>query len=368
MQMAWFNHLSMVRGVKDASHFKDLIMQLQQNPELVTLIKQTLFARKHHHSTPPITLEQHAPMTQHPPPFMPRMNCPPPQQPPSQLQAPVNEKPPILAQDLEAMLLRESRQSAPRPPSFMTSQFLSSVGESSLTEETHSLNEVLRNDPILSEILQQSNESSPDSGCWGSANSILNSKPVYGDTDSVSSRFTEPSHQNAIEPRPVVAKSGYVPLYLRRAGMKTEESSQERHVSSHENQVISKSEDSSSYISSLGRFTQEPVSSASTSSFFPAQMFQRQTSSQQESYSVGFSGSPATAPSSGSSSTTTPATNNKPPLTYANVLRNPQLLRESNDPLTRIRNLGTQGSREMDNDLSGSNQQSRLFSYFGGQW
>jgi hypothetical protein len=334
----------------------------------VTLIKQTLFARKHQHSTPPIPLEQHAPLTQHPPPFMPRMNCPPPlpQQPPPS----VHEKPPILAQDLEAMLLRESRQSIP-PPSFMTSQFLSSVvGDSSLLDETHSLNEVLRNDPILSEILHQSDESSPDSGCWGSANSILNSKPMYGDSDLVSSRFTEPSHPSVTEPRPAMAKSGYVPLYLRRAGMMSEELSQERHtMTSHEDQSISKAEDSSKYTSSsLGRFTQEPVSSSLTSSFFPAQMFQRQSSNQQESYSVGFSGSSTTAPTLGSS-TTTAATNNKPPLTYANVLRNPQLLRESNDPLTRIRNLGTQGNREMDNDSSGSNQQSRLFSYFGaGQW
>jgi len=356
----------MMRGEKDASLFKSLIMQLQQNPELVTLIKQTLFARKHQHSTPPIPLEQHAPLTQHPPPFMPRMNCPP---PPPQLQPPVHEKPPILAQDLEAMLLRESRQSIP-PPSFMTSQFLSSVvADSSLLDETHSLNEVLRNDPILSEILHQSDESSPDSGCWGSVNSILNSKPMYTDSDLVSSRFTEPSHQSVTEPRPAMAKSGYVPLYLRRAGMMSEESSQERHtMTSLENQSTSKLEDSSNYISSLGRFTQEPVSSSLTSSVFPAQMFQRQSSNQQESYSIGFSGSSTTAPTSGSS-TTTASTNNKPPLTYANVLRNPQLLRESNDPLTRIRNLGTQGNREMDNDSSGSNQQSRLFSYFGaGQW
>jgi hypothetical protein len=59
----------------------------------------------------------------------------------------------------------------------------------------------------------------------------------------------------------------------------------------------------------------------------------------------------------------------KPQLTYANVLRNPQLLRESNDPLTRIRNLGTQGNRDDDREGSGGSQPPKLFSYFGGgQW
>ena len=46
MQVAWFNHLSVVRGLKDATLFKDLMMTLQQNPDLVNNVKQQLLARK----------------------------------------------------------------------------------------------------------------------------------------------------------------------------------------------------------------------------------------------------------------------------------------------------------------------------------
>jgi hypothetical protein len=38
--LAWFNHLTVSRGAKEAAVFKDLILHLQQNPELVANVKQ----------------------------------------------------------------------------------------------------------------------------------------------------------------------------------------------------------------------------------------------------------------------------------------------------------------------------------------
>jgi hypothetical protein len=375
MQMAWFNHLSVVRGSKEASLFKDLIINLQQNPEMVTNVKQQLLARKLLSSAGPA---EHAmpPPPPPPPPFMQHLHCPPPPPPPQSLSQPppqqqqqqhqqqpskINEKPPILAQDLEAMLLRESRQSSGPPPPFMTS----SPYLDSLLEETTSLNEVLKNDPILSEILHQSDESSPDSGCWGSVNSILNSKlHLDSDTTTVTSRFTELSKQQNVaeSSRTPVGTSGYVPLYLRRAGMST--SSDE--TGNNENRKIQHQLPQDTAYSFVGRFTQEPVG------FYPPSQLQREMSSSTDPFvgSSSFTGSSSLATSSTSTSSSSSTSSSKPPLTYANVLRNPQLLRESNDPLTRIRNLGTQGNRELDREPSGSNQQQpRLFSYFGGgQW
>ena len=359
MQCAWFNHLSVIRGAKDASLFKDLILNLQQNPDLVTNVKQQLLARKLLSS--PAEQQQHM-MTQQPPPFLQHLHCPPPSQPPPlppQPQQPqLNEKPPIMAQDLEAMLLRESRQSGPPPPHYMSSQFM---GVDSLLEDSSSLNEVLKNDPILSEILHQSDESSPDSG-WGSVSSILNSKPNF-ETEMSNKQQKVVSESS----RSGVASSSYVPLYLRRAGMNT--STDDISTGFSEIRIVQKQEDP---LTTFGRFTQEPV----VNSFFPPQqipMFQRQSSASNSDPFTGsssFIGSSSTTSSAATPSDGKSGSSKPPQLTYANVLRNPQLLRESNDPLTRIRNLGTQGSREVDRDGPGSNpQQPKLFSYFGGgQW
>jgi hypothetical protein len=360
MQVAWFNHLSVIRGSKDAALFKDLILNLQQNPDLVTNVKQQLLARKL--LSTPVEQQHLITQPQQPPPFIQHMHCPPPSQPPplppQPQQPPLAEKPPILAQDLEAMLLRESRQSGPPPHRFMSSsQFM---GVDALLEDSSSLNEVLKNDPVLSEILHQSDESSPDSGCWGSVNSILNSKSTFEAEMS--------NKQNVVSesPRSGLTSSTYVPLYLRRAGMNT--SSDDVSIGFSENRISQKQEEP---MSTFGRFTQEPVGN----SFFPppqVPMFQRQSSPNTDPFtgSSSFIGSSSTTLSAATSLESRPESSKLPQLTYANVLRNPQLLRESNDPLTRIRNLGTQGSREVDRDGPGSNpQQPKLFSYFGGgQW
>jgi hypothetical protein len=139
MQVAWFNHLSIVRGAKEAAIFKDLIISLQQSSDLVAEVKQHILARKaantHVHTQPPPP----AP----PPPFLQNIHCPP---PPTPAPPTVSEKPPILAQDLEAMMLRESRP-------FLSASYLAS--DALLEDPTPTLNEVLKNDPILSEILHQ---------------------------------------------------------------------------------------------------------------------------------------------------------------------------------------------------------------------
>ena len=255
-------------------------------------------------------------------------------------------------------------------PSFMTSQML---GASALAEDTTSLNEVFKNDPVLSDILHHGEDSRPDSRCWGSVNSILNpkssldteipnSKPSVFPAFGPAQKITETSPASS-------AGSGNVPLYLRRAGM----ASSSDEIS--ESKLNSKQDDP--FSSRLSR--QDPVR-VGTPVFGPPQipMFQRQTSSDPFTGSKPpinndpFAGSTSF---NGSSSTTLSAItpipsenkSGKPQLTYANVLRNPQLLRESSDPLTRIRNIGTQGNRETADRES--NSQQKLFSYFGGgQW
>ena len=214
------------------------------------------------------------------------------------------------------MLLRESRP--PFMTSHMTSHFLS---DETLNEEPHSYNDVLKNNPILSEILQQpSDETSPDSGCWGSVNFSRSS--FENEPSSCVSRFVVTSQTQITEPR-LSTNSSYVPLYLRRAGMKTS-SDDESTNSAHENRLKPDIDDP---FQNFGRFTQEPVLSSNYSHQIP--MFERKTPSHDP-----FSGS------TGSSVSNNPVNPiNKPVLTYANVLRNPQLLRENNDPLTRIRNL-----------------------------
>ena len=117
-------------------------------------------------------------------------------------------------------MFRGESHKPPSVPSFMTSQML---GASALAEDTTSLNEVFKNDPVLSDILHHGEDSRPDSRCWGSVNSILNpkssldteipnSKPSVFPAFGPAQKITETSPASS-------AGSGNVPLYLRRAGM-----------------------------------------------------------------------------------------------------------------------------------------------------
>ena len=362
LQLAWFNHLTVSRGPKEAAIFKDLIFNMQQSPEFVASVKQLILTKKMlaaGHGKIDATIL----MQQPPPPFM---LCPP---PPSQpmMPPPMNEKPPILAQDLEAMLLRESRH--PASQSMMTSRFLGV--ESLLEDSTTPLNEVLKNDPVLSEILHQGDDSSPDSGCWGSVSSILNPKSSF-DAETKPPRFAGfgPATKTA-ELAAAGSSCGNVPLYLRRSGM-----------ANPSDDVTDNRKSDDDFM----RFGQDPLAiGPPVSPPTPIPMFQRQasvdpfTGLKRETPnpldpfagSTSFNGSSSTTLSSASqppasSDSGKPGSGSKSQLTYANVCRNPQLLRETNDPLTRIRNLGTQGNRDFDLDGAGSNQTPKLFSYFGG--
>lgn len=346
--------------------FKDLIINMQQSPEFVASVKQLILTKKMMAATQG-KLDA-AILTQQPPPTF--MHCPPPPSQPLAMLPPVNEKPPILAQDLEAMLLRESRHPLSQSSMLMSSRLLGV--ESLLEDSTTPLNEVLKNDPILSEILHQGDDSSPDSGCWGSVSSILNPKSSF-DAETKPPRFAAfgPAPKSATDPATASSSSscGNVPLYLRRAGMaNTSDDVSDNRI---------KSDDT------FLRFGQESLAvGPPMATPTPIPMFQRQgsvdpftgltreTPNPLDPFagSTSFNGSSSTTLSSSavSSESGKAGSGNKPQLTYANVLRNPQLLRETNDPLTRIRNLGTQGNRDVDRDGAGACQTPKLFSYFGG--
>ena len=299
IQKAWYNQLTISRGPKEAGLFQELIINLQQKPDLIMLLKEQMIATKilKASSVPPMSNTERGNL-----PFG-------------------REKPAILAEDLEAMLLNESDNSkvpnlqrSPVPGNFnqsaalsqaqqnMASRFLgvrqqtpvsqssrndgnifapaSSSGdaffsmirgnngssESSFASDRNSSTrtplqtdrrpdgvprntensiEDIYNDPILSEILRNNSNSSPDSGVFNSdsVTSLLGQQSaLFRSTQNIDwqrnlgngeqtpdSRaqnnyerlFGENSTASASQNSSAANEEsggGYVPLYLRRAG------------------------------------------------------------------------------------------------------------------------------------------------------
>merc|ERR1719412_1156896 len=91
IQKAWFNQLTISRGPKEAALFQELIINLQARPDLVLAIKEQAASlnplkpiRSAHIEGTPLSLQTAPTLSLH------------------------KDKPAILAEDLEAMLLNES--------------------------------------------------------------------------------------------------------------------------------------------------------------------------------------------------------------------------------------------------------------------
>lgn len=327
IQKAWYNQLTISRGPKEASLFQELISNLHKQPDLVMALKEQIMASKLLQA-PTSGVDEEINSLQHSSGGMEKERY-------NKLFL-GKEKPAILAEDLEAMLLNESQsnkgpqpQRPPPTPLMSTTQasaFLpnhpysesnlqtsrqqslskqikqkqtneqnlfapttSSSGdaffsmmrgnnnssESSLFPDNHfgsrlpvqtnkrsdgatnikeNLIEDIYNDPILSEILRNSSNSSPDSGVFNNDNSVTslfgqqNSNTATSlqanrnndwrkshgmgresvDTQNITNyqrifdekRAAAPSSSNQSDNSTNEDKSGaYVPLYMRRAGI-----------------------------------------------------------------------------------------------------------------------------------------------------
>ena len=283
IQKAWYNQLMISRGPKEAGLFQELIVNLQKQPELIMLLKEQMVATKllKASSVPPMSNNERGNISLG------------------------REKPAILAEDLEAMLLNESDSSkvahvqrSPLPGNFnqqpalshgqqnVSSRFhglhqqthapVSSSGDAFFSmirgnngssESSHASDrnsglrtslqndrrldgtskhtensiEDIYNDPILSEILRNNSNSSPDSGVFNndSVTSLLGQQSsLFRSTQNIDWQrnfgngeplvenrahgvFDEKSTASTTHASSTINEEntgGYVPLYLRRAG------------------------------------------------------------------------------------------------------------------------------------------------------
>merc|ERR1719412_393219 len=294
IQKAWFNQLTISRGSKEAALFQELIINLQARPDLVLAIKEQAASlnplkptRAVHIEETPLALQTAHTLSLH------------------------KDKPAILAEDLEAMLLNESdntkipqRKRQPlqssQPFGFLKIEqktdsrlvasqaqnqseqnrsidaniftparssgdaFFSMIrgktnpSDSSLPSDTNLVSmmglktdhkseggvkstestiEDIYNDPILSEILRNSSNSSPDSGVFN-GDSVTSQQGHRPNTVVPASQSLQnndwrnnfgAAHQSSVDRQssqtpaygtnPKEDKNGaYVPLYMRRAG------------------------------------------------------------------------------------------------------------------------------------------------------
>ena len=298
IQKAWFNQLTISRGPKEAALFQELIVNLQKQPDLIMVLKEQMVASKLLKASRPTsyTEEIHS-VTSRSSTERGTLN-----------NAPLgSEKPAILAEDLEAMLLNESnnpklsqpqRSSAPAtfnqsiamsqnqsnmssifpgvhqqttpkqtnrnegnifaPVSSSGDAFFSMIRGNNSSMESSSVSdnnfstrssfqndrrsdatsrntdnsiEEIYNDPILSEILRNNCNSSPDSGVFNndSVTSLLGQQSTlfrssqnidwqrnFGNGEQADELIASTSHSSSVVNEE--NNGGYVPLYLRRAG------------------------------------------------------------------------------------------------------------------------------------------------------
>lgn len=319
MQMAWFNHLTVSKGRDEAVLFKELVVSMQQNPELLADIRRQLATRKDQ----AVQLQKLHALKEG------------------------GTIPGLMAQDLEASWLRETNNSSKvhqQPPSVLmpsatsADAFFTLANAHARQQQKFQHNEppsALRHDPILNEVLRSDDTSSPDSGCWGSVGSMLGQNQIPQGQQGHHEAMTQSGHN--------------VPLYKRRAVAAAAAAAS-----------TGQNEDNN-------RMFQFPTST------FPNNVPILNTSvdlAVPTSPIIGLAVRSSTMPSSYSPFAAGEGPHPSPyNRTYANVLRQKQQ-KDTSDPLFKIRQLGTRGSRELeDEEYSQTNANSfQPFSPFDGRW